>query len=368
MVGEKALDERMDEEETDSEEEAEAMAVDGGGGEEEEDDDSENENSEESSEDDDEDDDEGGSFEDSDEDEDDEESDREEEDDSDDDEDEGDREDRDVLTNARVNVEDIKMHLTCRMCSGFFRDAHTIVECLHTFCKSCIMIHFKKGERSCPHCHRELSSANPEMMLRFDRTMQSLVDKIFPDIQTADREKEEAFYAARNIKRKEDVHVTAEKNLSSKENQKDSAAAKGALPQKSAATTKPRSPSDGTKTSTNEETHDGRNVRTDTKSKDVNPTSLGADVDFKLVADRDCPENLQLAPLPKPFLRTSNKLKVTHLKKYLGKKLEGVTSGEIQVAVEGHDLEPRHTLATIITEILKDASKTLVILYRRRSA
>ena len=365
VAGEEAVEERMDVEET------VAMAVDPEEGDEDavkmdaEEDDSNDESLEESD----------GSFEDSDE---------EDSDDSDDDEgedsdgDEGEQEDRQMRTNARVNVNDIKMHLTCHMCSGYFRDAHTVVECLHTFCKSCIMIHFKKGERSCPYCHRELSSANPEMMLRFDHTMQCLVDKIFPDIQTADREREEAFYASRNIKRKAGTRAATdvEKNISKErdgENALDAPGAKAKSPLKAERGTPAKATTMvgvASKTSNMDEKREDSETRAPgaakTKSKEGSSTRLGAEVDFKLVANRDCPEDLQLAMLPKPFLRTSNKLKVSHLKKFLSKKMEGVSSKEIELSVEGIDLESQHTLAAIISDILKDTSKTLAIAYRRR--
>ena len=33
-------------------------------------------------------------------------------------------------------------HLICSLCMGYLRDAMTVTECLHTFCKSCIHQHF----------------------------------------------------------------------------------------------------------------------------------------------------------------------------------------------------------------------------------
>jgi hypothetical protein len=53
---------------------------------------------------------------------------------------------------VRLKLDDLNPHLVCRICSGYFRGAHTITECLHTFCKSCLLKEFDKGLRSCPHC------------------------------------------------------------------------------------------------------------------------------------------------------------------------------------------------------------------------
>ena len=38
----------------------------------------------------------------------------------------------------RIKKRDLHSFLKCPLCTGFFRDAHTINECLDTFCKSCI--------------------------------------------------------------------------------------------------------------------------------------------------------------------------------------------------------------------------------------
>ena len=36
----------------------------------------------------------------------------------------------------------LNQHLICTLCMGYFNDACTIIECLHTFCRVCIMKHF----------------------------------------------------------------------------------------------------------------------------------------------------------------------------------------------------------------------------------
>ena len=36
------------------------------------------------------------------------------------------------------SIKDLNEYLTCILCNGYFKEAHTIAECMHTFCKSCI--------------------------------------------------------------------------------------------------------------------------------------------------------------------------------------------------------------------------------------
>lgn len=44
----------------------------------------------------------------------------------------------------------IAKHLTCPLCEGYFRDVYTVAECLHSFCRSCLVIQFRAGHRKCP--------------------------------------------------------------------------------------------------------------------------------------------------------------------------------------------------------------------------
>lgn len=41
-------------------------------------------------------------------------------------------------------------HLICPLCQGYFRDPYTVADCLHSFCRSCLILHFRVGHRRCP--------------------------------------------------------------------------------------------------------------------------------------------------------------------------------------------------------------------------
>ncbi len=75
-------------------------------------------------------------------------------------------------------------HLTCALCMGYFRDATTVTECLHTFCKVCIVGHFRSLAAqnflpSCPVC--EICDVGLASKLKSDKILQTLVDKVFPE-------------------------------------------------------------------------------------------------------------------------------------------------------------------------------------------
>lgn len=85
-------------------------------------------------------------------------------------------------------VSALNEHLICRLCNGYFREAHTIPECLHTFCKCCLLRELQqpvKGSKKCPSCQTPLG-LNAENKCIYDRSLQSCVDRLFPEF--AERE------------------------------------------------------------------------------------------------------------------------------------------------------------------------------------
>ncbi|KDO53911.1 hypothetical protein CISIN_1g017653mg [Citrus sinensis] len=80
----------------------------------------------------------------------------------------------------KVNREKLVACMTCPLCSKLFRDATTISECLHSFCRKCIYEKITEEEiDSCPVCNTDLGCA-PLEKLRADHNLQDLRIKIFP--------------------------------------------------------------------------------------------------------------------------------------------------------------------------------------------
>ncbi|KAK1645118.1 hypothetical protein QYE76_062923 [Lolium multiflorum] len=70
--------------------------------------------------------------------------------------------------------------MTCHICNRLLRDATTISECLHTFCRKCIYKKFNDEEvESCPKCGIDLG-CTPVEKLRADHSLQDVRSKIFP--------------------------------------------------------------------------------------------------------------------------------------------------------------------------------------------
>ncbi|CAN4113679.1 unnamed protein product [Withania somnifera] len=70
--------------------------------------------------------------------------------------------------------------LTCTLCNKLFRDATTISECLHTFCRKCIYKKLSDEElECCPICNIDLGCV-PLEKLRPDHNLEDVRAKIFP--------------------------------------------------------------------------------------------------------------------------------------------------------------------------------------------
>ncbi|KAF3842388.1 hypothetical protein F7725_024339 [Dissostichus mawsoni] len=73
-------------------------------------------------------------------------------------------------------------YIRCALCSRFLIDATTIIECLHTFCKSCIVKHFFYNNR-CPTCSIVVHQTQPTYNIRPDRQLQDIVYKMVPFLE-----------------------------------------------------------------------------------------------------------------------------------------------------------------------------------------
>ncbi|KAM7259563.1 hypothetical protein ACFE04_015304 [Oxalis oulophora] len=70
--------------------------------------------------------------------------------------------------------------LSCPLCSKPFEEATTIDECMHTFCKRCIIEKLsEKGQNKCPICSTELE-VKPSKRLRKEQYIDDLTLMVFP--------------------------------------------------------------------------------------------------------------------------------------------------------------------------------------------
>lgn len=118
----------------------------------------------------------------------------------------------------KIQLKTLNKHITCKICRGYFIDATTVTECLHTckydnhlkiervgrphlfmlldgmmalfmnvcntfpVCKSCLVKHLEENS-TCPACDSVIHQSHPLNYISFDRTMQDIVYKLVPNLQ-----------------------------------------------------------------------------------------------------------------------------------------------------------------------------------------
>lgn len=58
----------------------------------------------------------------------------------------------------KILLGDVHTYITCYLCKGYLIEATTIVECLHTYCHSCLMKYLSR-EKSCPQCEMSINKS-----------------------------------------------------------------------------------------------------------------------------------------------------------------------------------------------------------------
>ncbi|XP_028844930.1 polycomb group RING finger protein 1 [Denticeps clupeoides] len=101
---------------------------------------------------------------------------------------------------VKLKIKDLNEHIVCYLCAGYFIDATTITECLHTFCKSCI-VKYLQSSKYCPMCNIKIHETQPLLNLKLDRVMQDIVYKLVPGLQENEDKRIQAFYQARGLDR-----------------------------------------------------------------------------------------------------------------------------------------------------------------------
>nr|CAX73218.1 Polycomb group RING finger protein 3 [Schistosoma japonicum] len=182
-----------------------------------------------------------------------------------------------------IQLSDLNEFITCKLCKGYLIDAVSITECLHSFCKSCI-VKYSEEKRECPVCGILIHQSHPLNYMSFDRTLQDIVYKIVPDLKQEERRRREVFYRSLGKTPPPSEDLGKENHeLGSKEN------VTGTIP----------TDSDGLSSNFDPDYH--------RKDEQVN---------IQLEPGSD-----NLEPLTEKYLRLSSRATVTHLRKYVAQQV-----------------------------------------------
>lgn len=224
-----------------------------------------------------------------------------------------------------IDVSALNELLVCKLCSGYYRDAHTISECLHTFCKNCISKHFyentARGNVTCPDCQVTISTTIPSAFTKliYDRNLQSIVDKIFP--QFAEEDAEKARLEAETLKKNMASQEVVQSILQIETDTKERPAKKSRVDTPQEPTAKPE-----TTTGTG---GGGESAGTGSESK--------VDYLVKLVPleDPNISENKRLPILPKPSFRSDFVVKLVKIQGFVHKRLPA----EVQATLSSQQID-----------------------------
>ncbi|KAL5006242.1 hypothetical protein ScPMuIL_015048 [Solemya velum] len=94
---------------------------------------------------------------------------------------------------TRLKITDLNPHLICVLCGGYFIDATTVIECLHSYCRSCI-VRYLESNKFCPICDVVIHKTKPLTNLRSDKTLQDLVYKLVPGMYKNEMKRRREYY------------------------------------------------------------------------------------------------------------------------------------------------------------------------------
>ncbi|TMW65335.1 hypothetical protein Poli38472_007977 [Pythium oligandrum] len=224
-----------------------------------------------------------------------------------------------------IQLNQLTEHLGCALCSGLLREAQTIPECLHSFCKSCIYRHFLvQGSRKCPKCFIALKP-RPITTLISDQRLQDVVDRIFPEFRENEERLEAEFYETHMFKKKDNSQ------------------------QVSKPTTTSRSTS---------------RKRTASMLPSIEPRRITL---FAIEVHPQLEFTRALSPLRLPYLTVDGRFKVFDLLKYVRRQLELNESSELEVLCMGATVGPELSIQFIhrtIWQVQHEDHERLVLHYR----
>ncbi|XP_077462140.1 polycomb group RING finger protein 2-like [Stigmatopora argus] len=104
----------------------------------------------------------------------------------------------DKMQPSRIKITDVNSHLMCPLCAGYLVDATTIVECLHSFCKTCIVA-FLETNKFCPRCDVQVHKTCPQLSIRADKSLQDIVYKLVPGLFKDEMKRRRDFYSENRV-------------------------------------------------------------------------------------------------------------------------------------------------------------------------
>jgi len=224
-------------------------------------------------------------------------------------------------TTVTLELRDLNIDFTCPVCLGIIKDTRTMMECLHRFCSDCISKSLRLGKRECPTCRVKCSS---QRNLRRDIMFDKLILTLYPNLEEYEAQEEKKI-------QKINENFLGQTNLLAKgmeQGKQRQAQAKKKRGRKK----KIRSPEEEERMKEKEkemkEQHHGQKGRPRKDAAKHADKKVGTDIADILAEEMAFmlllhSQETNLSQIQNKFLRSSPKLTVRHLCKFLATKLGG---------------------------------------------
>ncbi|XP_078359082.1 polycomb group RING finger protein 5-B-like isoform X2 [Oculina patagonica] len=239
----------------------------------------------------------------------------------------------------RIKLDELNPFITCELCKGYLIKPTTIAECLHTFCRSCIVQNLQDNEENiCPKCSTVIHETNPFEMLRSDQMLEDIIFKLVPGLQERERICQEEFSkAVRSGKRDITCHKNKHKELDEP-------------PQK-----KHRSLS--RKADHSDDSDSTHNFHRD-------DPQIGVCLQY-LSSRKESNLNGSMWELVRKYIRCSSRTTIGHIKKYLKLKLNLSAVDQVEVMCNGEIMGKDHTLEFVFMTRWRVKGNTILTLQYR---
>lgn len=109
------------------------------------------------------------------------------------------------------SLNDINPLLQCSLCQGYLVDPYTIKECMDTFCRTCILLHFEQtinSEYKCPKCQIQLQPfSDISKCLIPDRQLGDVLRSLLPSLESDEMNNEKRFYEENSLTIPKDLRL-----------------------------------------------------------------------------------------------------------------------------------------------------------------
>ncbi|KAL9983997.1 hypothetical protein ACROYT_G006249 [Oculina patagonica] len=205
----------------------------------------------------------------------------------------------------KLKLQDLNSFITCELCRGYLIKPTTITECLHTFCRSCIMKYLQDSDdNKCPTCSIQIHETNPFDLLRPDKTLEDVIYKLMSRDEKENSVNNTTLKNQRKTKEVEEI----------KENVPDYAA---------------EPVSKRIKISAVEENFHRDDPQIGVCLECLNDTSV---------------QEQPVRELVRKYIRCSSRLTIAQIKKFLKVKLDLRTADQVEVMCNGEIMGKDHTL------------------------